>query len=139
MSSKKIYNIVRILLILITILLLNYLINISHFKLDILKNLFNKEWEPKYSIYRPEVFEIKKILTNNKIIDFRFTDNFLNKNYRFNLDGQNKYIYYRVIAYVYPIKHIKESNNFIIFKNIDESHNSCKIIDETSYVKLVKC
>ena len=48
-------------LFLFFLLLINlvYIKNISYFKLDILKNSFNKNWIPIYSIYRDEIIESK--------------------------------------------------------------------------------
>ena len=51
-------------LFLFFLLLINlfYIKNISYFNVEILRNSFNKNWIPIYSIYRDEIIESKYLL-----------------------------------------------------------------------------
>ena len=75
---KKIinYQLINIILLILIFFSLNYLKNISDFKFEIIKNLFNKNWSPQFSIYKPEVFELKEILKKNQITRFNFSKDF---------------------------------------------------------------
>ena len=63
-------NKLNLFLFFLIIINLIYIKNISYFKLDILKNSFNKNWVPIYSIYRQEVIESKYLLNKNGIFYF---------------------------------------------------------------------
>ena len=52
-------NKLNLFLFFLLVINLIYIKNISYFNLEILKNSFNKNWIPVYSIYRPEVIESK--------------------------------------------------------------------------------
>ena len=75
-KSKKYF--LNLILTLFLILSLNYIKNLSNFDLDNLKNLFNKNWLPKKSIHSSEVREIVNIMNSNNILNFRFSENFMN-------------------------------------------------------------
>tara|TARA_B100000674_G_scaffold444934_1_gene410882 strand:+ start:61 stop:477 length:417 start_codon:yes stop_codon:yes gene_type:complete len=128
----------NILLIVLLIVLLNYLKNVGHTNTEIIKNLFNKDWVPKYSIYIPEVIEIQKILEKNNIENFTFTQNFLNKNKLYVVNNSNKYIYYRTITYSYPILFDENSKNIVIRKS-EAMPNNCEVIEQGKFISLVKC
>ena len=127
----------NILLIVLLIVLLNYLKNVGHTNTEIIKNLFNKDWVPKYSIYIPEVIEIQKILEKNNIENFTFTKNFLNKNKLYVVNNSNKYIYYRTITYSYPILFDENSKNIVIRKS-EAMPNNCEVIEQGKFISLVK-
>ena len=56
-------------LFLFFLLLINlfYIKNISYFNVEILRNSFNKNWIPIYSIYRDEIIESKYLLKKNRL------------------------------------------------------------------------
>ena len=125
MINKKLNQyFINIILSLFLVLSLNYIKNISYFKTNNLKNLFNKDWIPKESIHSKEV-----------------TENFLNsiKKYKINNISNKNYIYYRTITYSYPILFEKSSNNVIFFKEMEVELKNCEKIDETSKIILAKC
>tara|TARA_Y100001935_G_scaffold192382_1_gene160546 strand:- start:598 stop:1014 length:417 start_codon:yes stop_codon:yes gene_type:complete len=128
----------NILLIVLLIVVLNYLKNVGHTNKEILKNLLNKNWEPKYSIYMPEVIETQKILQKNNIENFTFTKNFLNKDKLYAVNNSNKYIYYRTITYSYPILFDANSKNIILHQN-EKMPNNCGIIEQGKFISLIKC
>ena len=142
MINKKLNQyFINIILSLFLVLSLNYIKNISYFKTNNLKNLFNKDWIPKESIHSKEVTEIVDIMNENNILNFRFSENFLNsiKKYKINNISNKNYIYYRAITYSYPILFEKSSNNVIFFKEMEVELKNCEKIDEASKIILAKC
>lgn len=137
-SKKYFWNLI---LTLFLILSLNYIKNLSNFDLDNLKNLFNKNWIPKKSIHSSEVREIVNIMNSNNILNFRFSENFMNsiKLYKINNISDKNYIYYRTITYAYPILFKKTSKNLIFFNEIETIPENCKKIDDTLKITLAKC
>ncbi len=137
-SNKYFINIILILLL---VLSLNYIKNISYFELENLKNLFNKKWLPKESIHSTEVKEIVDIMNKNNILNFRFSDKFMNsiQLYKINSTSENNYIYYRTITYGYPILFEKNSENVIFFKQLETIIKNCEEVDNTSKIILAKC
>jgi len=63
-------NKLNLFLFFLLVINLIYIKNISYFNLEILKNSFNKNWIPVYSIYRPEVIESKYLLNKHRINKF---------------------------------------------------------------------
>lgn len=137
---KKIinYQLINIILLILIFFSLNYLKNISDFKFEIIKNLFNKNWSPQFSIYKPEVFELKEILKKNQITRFNFSKDFLNSFNLNTLNSEKKYIYYRSITYSYPIL-FSEKSEYVIFEKKKFVDNECEIIDEANFIYLAKC
>ena len=134
-------NIINIILILFLILSLNYIKNISYFKYENLNNLFNKNWLPADSIHSSDVTQIIKILRKHNILNFKFSNNFINSvvKYRINSVSDKNYIYYRTITYAYPIIFDKNSMYTVFIKNLEDVTLKCKIIDETEKIILTKC
>ncbi len=137
---KKIinYQLINIILLILIFFSLNYLKNISDFKFEIIKKLFNKNWSPQFSIYKPEVFELKEILKKNQITRFNFSKDFLNSFNLNTLNSEKKYIYYRSITYSYPIL-FSEKSEYVIFEKKKFVDNECEIIDEANFIYLAKC
>ena len=120
-----------------------YIKNISYFNLEILRNSFNRNWIPIYSIYRPEIIESKYLLNKNRIskfnvsqkigvvIDFAFTSDSTIK-------ATNLYTYFRIITYNYPIRFDAQSKYFLFFKS-EKTSKKCKELDRGKYLKLLKC
>ena len=137
---KKIinYQLINIILLILIFFSLNYLKNIFDFKFEIIKKLFNKNWSPQFSIYKPEVFELKEILKKNQITRFNFSKDFLNSFNLNTLNSEKKYIYYRSITYSYPIL-FSEKSEYVIFEKKKFVDNECEIIDEANFIYLAKC
>ena len=131
--NKSIYFFFIILLI----FNLNYLKNKSGFNIEILKNAFNKEWIPIYSIHRSDVLEAKKILIKNKISSFNLSDG-VKKNELYVLNSSNKYFFYRTITHSYPIL-FNDNSHYTIFKSSEDIPSFCEIIDSSQYIKLGNC
>ena len=72
-------NKLNLFLFFLIIINLIYFKNISYFKLDILKNSFNKNWVPIYSIYRQEVIESKYLLNKNGISRYNLSKQIIGK------------------------------------------------------------
>ena len=102
MKKTLINKLIYFFFIILLIFNLNYLKNKSGFNIEILKNAFNKEWVPIYSIHRSDVLEAKKILIKNKISSFNLSDG-VKKNELYVLNSSNKYFFYRTITHSYPI------------------------------------
>ena len=132
---------VSILLTLFLVLSLNYIKNISYFKTDNLKKLFNTSQLIEETIPSTEVKEIVNILSKNNILNFRFSKKFTNskKLYKINSINDSNYIYYRTITYSYPILLKKNSKNVIFFKGLETPFENCKKIDSASKIILAKC
>ena len=97
-------------LFLFFILLINilYIKNISYFELEILKNSFNINWIPTYSIYRQEVIESKYLLDKNKIKKFNLSEKIIGPGSNYccksteAVDESDKYTFFRTITYNFP-------------------------------------
>ena len=137
-------NKLNLFLFFILIINLIYIKNISYFKLEILKNSFNKNWIPIYSIYRDEVIESKYLLNKNKIRQFNVSQKItgLGSNYcctsAEEAEVSDKYTYFRIITYNYPIKFDSKSKYFLFFKN-EKTSKECRKLDEGKYFKLLIC
>ena len=135
-------NKLNLFLFFLLIMNLIYIKNISYFNLEILRNSFNRNWIPIYSIYRPEIIESKYLLNKNRIDKFNVSqkigeeiDTKLGKEIDTTTD---LYTYFRIITYNYPIKFDAQSKYFLFFKS-EETSNKCKELDRGKYLKLLKC
>ena len=121
-----------------------YIKNISYFKLEILKNSFNKDWIPVYSIYRHEVIESKYLLDKNRIKKFNLSKKIIGPGSSYccksaeAVEESDKYTFFRIITYNYPSKFDLKSKYFLFYKN-EETSKECEKIDEGKYLKLLKC
>ena len=134
----------NLLLFFLLIINLIYIKNISYFKLEILNNSFNKNWIPVYSIYRHEVIEAKYLLNKNKIRKFNVSQKIIGAGSNYcctsleEVKESDKYTYFRMITYNYPIKFDSKSKYFLFFKN-EKTSKECKELDEGKYLKLLIC
>ena len=120
-----------------------YIKNISYFKLEIIKNSFNKNWIPIYSIYRSEVIESKYLLNKHRISKFNVSQKIIGET---DLDfssanaikATDLYSYFRILAYNYPIRFDSQSKYFLFFQN-EKTSEKCKILDKGKYLKLLIC
>ena len=135
-------NKLNLFLFFLIIINLIYIKNISYFNLEILKNSFNKNWIPIYSIYVSEVIESKYLLKKNNISKFNVSQKIIKKSYccktRKQVEEADQYVYFRIITYNYPIKFDLNSEYFLFYKN-EENPKICKEIDKGKYLKLLKC
>ena len=121
-----------------------YIKNISYFNLEILKNSFNRNWIPVYSIYRDEVIESKYLLNKNRIRKFNLSKKIIGAESNYccisakAIKESDKYTYFRIITYNYPIKFDSKSKYFLFFKN-EKTSKECKKLDEGKYLKLLIC
>jgi hypothetical protein len=136
-------NKLNLFLFFLIVINLIYIKNISYFNLEILKNSFNKNWIPIYSIYRDEVIESKQLLKKNEIGKFNvsqqigtLTDAGL-KSVKA-VEKSDKYTHFRMITYNYPIKFDSNSIYFLFFKN-EKAPKECKELDKGQYLKLLIC
>ena len=120
-----------------------YIKNISYFKLEIIKNSFNKNWIPVYSIYRPEVIESKYLLNKHRISKFNVSQKIIGE---IDLDFSSAntiketdlYTYFRIVSYNYPIRFDPQSKYFLFFLN-EKTSEKCKTLDKGKYLKLLIC
>ena len=119
-----------------------YIKNISYFNLEILKNSFNKNWIPIYSIYVSEVIESKYLLKKNNISKFNVSKKIIKKSYccktRKQVEEADQYAYFRIITYNYPTRFSSQSKYFLAFKD-EKVSETCEEIDNRRYLKLLKC
>ena len=133
-------------LFLFFLLLINlvYIKNISYFNIEILRNSFNKNWIPIYSIYRDEIIESKYLLKKNRISKFNLSQKIIGVESDFccksaeAIKAADQYTYFRIITYNYPIKFDSKSKYFLFFKN-EKTSGECKELDKGKYLKLLKC
>ena len=97
----------------------------SNFNLEVLKNSFKKDYGRSYVVSN-EVNKINKILIKNSINNFDISDILKN----------NVHLYQRIVEFNYPIK-IKENSEFIIILKNEEL--PCNVVENGTYVKLLKC
>ena len=136
-------NKLNLFLFFLLIINLIYIKNISYFKLEILKNSFNKNWIPVYSIYRPEVIESKYLLNKHRIGKFNVSQKIIGET---DLDfssantikSTDLYTYFRMVAYNYPIRFDSQSKYFLFFLN-EKTSEKCKALDKGKYLKLLIC
>ena len=95
MKKTLINKLIYFFFIILLIFNLNYLKNKSGFNIEILKNAFNKEWVPIYSIHRSDVLEAKKILIKNKISSFNLSDGVKKNELNILLNISELIIYYQ--------------------------------------------
>ena len=136
-------NKLNLFLFFLLIINLIYIKNISYFNLEILKNSFNRNWIPVYSIYRDEVIESKYLLNKNRISKFNVSQKIsVEKNVDFTsanmIQTTDQYTYFRIITYNYPIRFDPKSKYFLFFKD-EETYNECEELDEDKYLKLLIC
>ena len=136
-------NKLNLFLFFLLIINLIYIKNISYFKLEIIKNSFNKNWIPIYSIYRPEVIESKYLLNKHKISKFNVSQKIIGeKDLDFSsantIKATDLYTYFRIITYNYPIRFDAQSKYFLFFLN-EKTSEKCKELDKGKYLKLLIC
>ena len=136
-------NKLNLFLFFLLIINLIYIKNISYFKLEIIKNSFNKNWIPIYSIYRPEVIESKYLLYKHRISKFNVSQKIIGEtNPDFSSANTIKttdvYTYFRIITYNYPIKFDSNSKYFLFLKN-EKAPEGCKELDKGKHLKLLVC
>ena len=133
----------NLLLFFLLIINLIYIKNISYFKLEIIKNSFNKNWIPVYSIYRPEVIESKYLLNKHRISKFNVSQKIIGET-DFDFSSANTikatdlYTYFRIVTYNYPIRFDSQSKYFLFFLN-EKTSEKCKALDKGKYLKLLIC
>ena len=136
-------NKLNLFLFFLLIINLIYIKNISYFNLEILKNSFNKNWIPVYSIYRPEVIESKYLLDKHRINKFNVSQKIIGET-DFDYSSANTikatdlYTYFRMATYNYPIRLDSQSKYFLFFLN-EKTSEKCKALDKGKYLKLLKC
>ena len=136
-------NKLNLFLFFLLVINLIYIKNISYFNLEILKNSFNKNWIPVYSIYRPEVIESKYLLDKHRINKFNVSQKIIGET-DFDYSSANTikatdaYTYLRIITYNYPIKFDSNSKYFLFFKN-EKAPEECKELDKGEHLKLLVC
>ena len=136
-------NKLNLFLFFLLIINLIYIKNISYFKLEIIKNSFNKNWIPVYSIYRPEVIESKYLLNKHRISKFNVSQKIIGET---DLDfssantikATDLYTYFRIVAYNYPIRLDSQSKYFLFYLN-EKTSEKCKALDKGKYLKLLIC
>ncbi len=136
-------NKLNLFLFFILIINLIYIKNISYFNLEILKNSFNKNWIPIYSIYRPEVIESKYLLDKHRINKFNVSQKIigetdLNFSSADTIKATDLYTYFRMATYNYPIRLDSQSKYFLFFLN-EKTSEKCKEIEKGKYLKLLIC
>ena len=137
-------NKLNLLLFFLLIINLIYIKNISYFNLEILRNSFNRNWIPVYSIYRDEVIESKYLLNKNRISKFNVSQKIgaittdTGFKYASVIKAADPYIYFRIVTYNYPIKFDPKSKYFLFFKN-EKTSKECKELDKGKYLKLLIC
>ncbi|MDP6440959.1 MAG: hypothetical protein QGF61_04545 [Pelagibacteraceae bacterium] len=136
-------NKLNLFLFFLLVINLIYIKNISYFKLEIIKNSFNKNWIPIYSIYRPEVIESKYLLNKHKISKFNVSQKIIGeKDLDFSsantIKATDLYTYFRIVAYNYPIRLDSQSKYFLFFLN-EKTSEKCKELDKGKYLKLLIC
>ena len=136
-------NKLNLFLFFLLIINLIYIKNISYFKLEIIKNSFNKNWIPVYSIYRPEVIESKYLLNKHRISKFNVSQKIIGeKDLDFSsantIKATDLYTYFRIVAYNYPIRFDSQSKYFLFFLN-EKTSEKCKALDKGKYLKLLIC
>ena len=120
-----------------------YIKNVSYFNLEILKNSFNKNWIPIYSIYRPEVIEAKYLLNKNRVSKFNLSKTIISESDLCCTSGEaaktaDQYTYFRIITYSYPMKFDSSAKYFLFYKN-EKNSNECRELDKGKYLKLLIC
>ena len=136
-------NKLNLFLFFLLIINLIYIKNISYFKLEIIKNSFNKNWIPIYSIYRPEVIESKYLLNKHRINKFNVSQKIigetdLNFSSADTIKATDLYTHLRIITYNYPIRLDSQSKYFLFFLN-EKTSEKCKEIEKGKYLKLLIC
>ena len=136
-------NKLNLFLFFLLIINLIYIKIISYFKLEIIKNSFNKNWIPVYSIYRPEVIESKYLLNKHRISKFNVSQKIIGET-DFDFSSANTikatdlYTYFRIVSYNYPIRFDSQSKYFLFFLN-EKTSEKCKALDKGKYLKLLIC
>jgi hypothetical protein len=133
-------NKLNLFLFLLLIINLIYIKNISYFNLEILKNSFNKNWIPVYSIYRPEVIESKHLLNKHRISKFNLSQKIIGETdlSADTIKATDLYTYFRIVTYNYPIRLDSQSKYFLFFLN-EKTSEKCKALDKGKYLKLLIC
>ena len=136
-------NKLNLFLFFLLIINLIYIKNISYFNLEILINSFNKNWIPVYSIYRPEVIESKYLLNKHRISKFNVSQKIIGEtdpdfSLANTIKATDKYTYFRIVTYNYPIRFDSQSKYFLFFLN-EKTSEKCKALDKGKYLKLLIC
>ena len=99
----------------------------SGFNSEIIKDPFGKDSGIIHSV-SAEIVELSHIIKKNNIYDFNLSKNL----------EENTYFYQRSIEFNYP-RRINKNSKFKIFKIEEKILNSCQLIEEGKYIKLVQC
>ena len=99
----------------------------SGFQYEVIKNPFSENAGLLYAV-SPEVIESKNILEKHKAIDFNLSTGL----------KEDVYFYQRFIEFNYPIR-INLNSNLIFFLKKEEIADSCRIIENGKYLKLIRC
>ncbi len=99
----------------------------SGFQYEVIKNPFSENAGLLYAV-SPEVIESKNILKKHKAIDFNLSAGL----------KEDTYFYQRFIEFNYPIR-INLNSNLIFFLKKEEIADSCRIIENGKYLKLIRC
>ena len=127
MLNRKIHKI-KVLFVIVCILQLFYIFHFrSGFQYEIIKNPLGENSGLFYAV-SPEVIESKNILKKHKAIDFNLSTGF----------KEDTYFYQRFIEFNYPIR-INSISNLIFFLNNEKIIDSCSIIENGKYLKLIRC
>ena len=127
MLNRKIHKI-KVLFVIICILQLFYIFHFrSGFQYEVIKNPFSENAGLLYAV-SPEVIESKNILKKHKAIDFNLSAGL----------KEDTYFYQRFIEFNYPIR-INLNSNLIFFLKKEEIADSCRIIENGKYLKLIRC
>tara|TARA_B100000809_G_C14897486_1_gene445005 strand:+ start:126 stop:506 length:381 start_codon:yes stop_codon:yes gene_type:complete len=125
--NRKIHKI-KVLFVIICILQLFYIFHFrSGFQYEVIKNPFSENAGLLYAV-SPEVIESKNILKKHKAIDFNLSAGL----------KEDTYFYQRFIEFNYPIR-INLNSNLIFFLKKEEIADSCRIIENGKYLKLIRC
>ena len=127
MLNRKIHKI-KVLFVIICILQLFYIFHFrSGFQYEVIKNPLSENAGLSYAV-SPEVIESKNILKKHKAIDFNLSAGL----------KEDTYFYQRFIEFNYPIR-INLNSNLIFFLKKEEIADSCRIIENGKYLKLIRC
>ena len=99
----------------------------SGFKYEIIRNPFNENSGIFYAL-SPEIIESKDFLKKHKAIDFN-----LSRGIR-----QDTYLYQRTIEFNYPTR-FNETSRLIFFTNSEDVPDTCKLMENGKYLKLIQC
>ena len=119
----------KILFIFVCAFQLFYLLNNrSNFKIEVLKDPFSKNSGIVYAL-TPAVIESKNIITKYNLPDFNLSND---------LKKIDIYFWQRSVEFNYPIR-LKKNSKFIFYKINENIFDSCKLVEEGTFIKLARC